>query len=87
MAEMTFEHVQERSRRLANALSSLGLKRGDRVAILLLQCPEALIAHLAAYRLAAATIPSLWLSIGSMSDRSSLHLSQSCGGVVFSLSR
>jgi len=57
MAEMTFEHVQERSRRLANGLSSLGLKRGDRVAILLPQCPEALIAHVAAYRLGAIALP------------------------------
>ena len=57
MAEMTFEHVQERSRRLANALSSLGLKRGDRVAILLPQCPETLIAHVAAYRVGAIALP------------------------------
>jgi acetyl-CoA synthetase len=57
MAGMTFEHVQEHSRRLANALISLGLKRGDRVAILLPQCPETLIAHVAAYRLGAIALP------------------------------
>jgi acetyl-CoA synthetase len=71
IAEMTFEHVQERSRRLANALSSLGLKRSDRVAILLPQCPEALIAHLAAYRLGAIALPLFTLfgleAIGTVS--------------------
>jgi acetyl-CoA synthetase len=71
IAEMTIEHVQERSRRLANALSSLGLKRSDRVAILLPQCPEALIAHLAAYRLGAIALPLFTLfgleAIGTVS--------------------
>ena len=57
MAEMTFEHLQEHSRRLANALSSLGIGKGDRLAILLPQCPETLIAHLAAYRLGAIALP------------------------------
>ncbi len=57
MTEMTFEHVQDRSRRLANAFSSVGIVRGDRVGILLPQCPETLIAHLAAYRLGAIALP------------------------------
>src|ERR1700733_5677548 len=57
MAEMTFEHLHEHSRRLANALSSLGVGKGDRLAILLPRCPEALIAHLAAYRLGAIALP------------------------------
>ena len=57
MAEMSFEHLQDRSRRLANALSAAGVARGDRVGILLPQCPETLIAHLAAYRLGAIALP------------------------------
>ncbi|WJR80908.1 acyl-CoA synthetase [Bradyrhizobium sp. NP1] len=57
MAEMSFEHLQQRSRRLANALSSAGIAKGDRVGILLPQCPETLIVHLAAYRLGAIALP------------------------------
>ena len=57
MAEMSFEHLQDRSRRLANALSAVGVAKGDRVGILLPQCPETLIAHLAAYRLGAIALP------------------------------
>ena len=56
-AEVTFEHLQDQSRRLANALAAHGIGRGDRVGILLPQCPEAAIAHLAAYRLGAVALP------------------------------
>lgn len=55
--ELTFEALQTRSRRLANALAAHGLTRGDRLGILLPQCAEALIAHLAAYRLGAVALP------------------------------
>jgi acetyl-CoA synthetase len=55
--ELTFEHLQDRSKRLANALSAQGIGPGDRVGILLPQCPEALLAHLAAYRLGAVALP------------------------------
>ncbi len=54
---LTFEQLQERSQRLANALAAHGIARGDRIGILLPQCPEALIAHLAAYRLGAIALP------------------------------
>lgn len=56
-AEMSFEHLQEQSRRLANALSAQGVKRGDRIGILLPQCPQTLITHLAAYRIGAIALP------------------------------
>jgi acetyl-CoA synthetase len=56
-AELTFEQLQEHSCRLANALSANGIGVGDRLAILLPQCPQALIAHLAAYRLGAIALP------------------------------
>ncbi len=57
MMDMSFEHLQDRSRRLANAMAALGVTRGDRIGILLPQCSEALIAHLAAYRLGAIALP------------------------------
>jgi acetyl-CoA synthetase len=55
--EFTFEYFHEHSRRLANALIAHGIARGDRIGILLPQCPEALIVHLAAYRLGAVALP------------------------------
>jgi acetyl-CoA synthetase len=55
--EFTFEHLQDRSRRLANALAAHGIAPGERIGILLPQCPEALIVHLAAYRLGAVALP------------------------------
>ena len=45
------------SRRFANAMRARGVGPGDRVAVLLPQSPEALIAHLAAYRLGAIVVP------------------------------
>lgn len=57
VTDFTFEALQERSRRLANALSAQGINRGDRIGILLPQCPEALITHLAAYRIGAIALP------------------------------
>jgi acetyl-CoA synthetase len=60
-SEMTFEHLHEQSSRLANALSAHGVTPGDRIGILLPQCPEALIAHLAAYRLGAIALPLFML--------------------------
>jgi acetyl-CoA synthetase len=55
--ELTFEHLQQQSSRLANALSAHGIARGDRIGILLPQCAEAIIAHLAAYRIGAIALP------------------------------
>ncbi len=54
---VTFEELAERSRRLANALAAHGVAPGDRVGILLPQCPEAVVAHLAAYRMGAIALP------------------------------
>lgn len=56
-AELTFEQLHEHSCRLANALSANEIGAGDRLAILLPQCPQALVAHLAAYRLGAIALP------------------------------
>jgi acetyl-CoA synthetase len=55
--KMTFEHLQDQSRRLANALAARGVSKGDRIGILLPQCPQTVIAHLAAYRLGAIALP------------------------------
>lgn len=54
---LSFEDLQERSCRFANALAAHGIAQGDRIGILLPQCPEAVVAHLAAYRLGAVALP------------------------------
>jgi len=43
--------------RFANALQAKGIRRGDRVALLLPQIPQTAIAHLAAYKLGAIAVP------------------------------
>jgi len=57
VAELSFDRLQELSKRLANALSAKGIDKGDRIGILIPQCPETLVAHLAAYRLGAIALP------------------------------
>ena len=52
-----FLDLKRLSNRLANALTSLGVGAGDRVAILLPQCPEAGITHIAAYKMGAIALP------------------------------
>ena len=56
-ARYTFGDLDTLSNRLANLLISLGLKRGDRVAILLPQRVETGVAHLAAWKAGALSLP------------------------------
>ena len=53
----TFARLRALSNRLANALRAQGLERGDRLGILLPQCPETALAHIAAYKLGAVAVP------------------------------
>ena len=53
----TFAEFRARSNQLAYVLSRLGIKRGDRVGIILSQRPETAVAHLAAYKLGAIALP------------------------------
>ena len=54
---ITFDALRSASARFGNLLRAQGIGRGDRVAVLLPQGPEALLAHLAAYRLGAIAVP------------------------------
>lgn len=54
---ISFAKLAERSTRFAAALSGLGITRGDRVAIMLPQCHEAVVAHLGVYKLGAIVVP------------------------------
>ncbi len=54
---LTYAALHEQANRLANVLQRLGVRKGDRVAIVLPQRPETAIAHMACYRLGAIAMP------------------------------
>jgi len=53
----TFQDLKRLSNRLANALAAKGVRRGDRVAVLLPQSVETIVGHVAAYKLGAIALP------------------------------
>ncbi len=53
----SFADLARLSNRLANALAALGVRRGDRVAILLPQRLETAVGHVAVYKLGAVALP------------------------------
>ena len=55
--EISYGALRDTSNRLANTLRAFGVARGDRVAILLPQAPEAAAAHIAIYKLGAIALP------------------------------
>ncbi len=62
--------------RLGNLLADLGIRRGDRVILQMLNCPEILAAFNAIYRLGAVAVP---LSPLLRPDQAS-HIFRDCGG-------
>ncbi|HLX81086.1 MAG TPA: acyl-CoA synthetase [Burkholderiales bacterium] len=56
-AKYTFWDVQQEANRLSNALAGLGVKRGDRVALILPQRPEMAIAYMAIFQMGAIALP------------------------------
>src|SRR2546421_5343577 len=56
-AAYSFWDIQIAANRLSNALAALGVKRGDRVAIILPQRPETAIAYLAIFQMGAIALP------------------------------
>jgi acetyl-CoA synthetase len=57
VVEYTFAQFKVFSNRLANGLKAHGVQGGDRVGILLGQCPETAITHIAIYKIGAVAIP------------------------------
>ena len=53
----TYWDIQVQANRLSNALAALGVKRGDRVGIVLPQRPETVVAHVACYQMGAVAMP------------------------------
>ena len=60
-AAFTFWDLQQSVNRLSNALAALGIGRGDKIALVLPQRPETLVAHMAAYQLGAVAVPLSFL--------------------------
>ncbi|MDJ1016065.1 MAG: AMP-binding protein [Paracoccaceae bacterium] len=53
----TFARLDDAARRLASAMADEGVRRGDRVAVLLTQSPAVMVAHFAAMKLGAIVLP------------------------------
>jgi acetyl-CoA synthetase len=53
----TFWELKQLSNRLANGFKACGIDPGDRIGILLPQCPETALSHIAAYKIGAIAIP------------------------------
>src|SRR5918994_6714353 len=56
-AAYSFWDIQQAANRLSNALATLGVARGDRVAIILPQRPETAIAYMAVFQMGAVALP------------------------------
>ena len=74
--EITTVETERNSKRLAAALRSLGVKRGDRVLVQMPNCPEVFQSFGAIWRIGAAVVPVNHM-IGA--DESS-YIYQDCGG-------
>jgi len=53
----SFDQLQQQANRLANVLQAFGVRPGDRIGIILPQRIEAVVAHLASYKLGAIALP------------------------------
>ncbi len=56
-ARHSFRDIQLAANRLSNGLAALGVRRGDRVAIVLPQRPETAIAYMAVFQMGAIALP------------------------------
>ncbi len=56
-----YREIQQAANRLSNALAALGVRRGDRVAIIMPQRPETAIAYMAIFQMGAVAVPLSFL--------------------------
>ena len=57
-AKLTYKQLDEQVNRLANALSAMGVKKGDRVALYLPNCPPYIIGYYAILKIGAVVSPN-----------------------------
>src|SRR5689334_16216564 len=55
--EISYRELRDATDRMANALAALGLKKGDRIALYLLNSPQFIIAYFAALKCGATVTP------------------------------
>lgn len=55
--ELTWRNLEDWSNRLANAISDMGYKKGDRVAVYVQSCPQCYVIYLAAFKLGLVGVP------------------------------
>ena len=60
-AALTFWDLQQQANRLSNSLAAAGIARCDRIALILPQRPETIVAHLAVHQLGAIAVPLSFL--------------------------
>jgi len=60
-AAFTYWDIERQANRLANALTAMGVARGDKVALILPQRPETVVAHIAINRIGAVAVPLSFL--------------------------
>jgi acetyl-CoA synthetase len=60
-AAFTFDALRQSADRLSNALRALGVARGERVAIILPQRPETVVAYFACFQMGAIAVPLSFL--------------------------
>ena len=58
---LSYWDLMQEANRLSNALAAMGIARGDRVAILLPQRPETVVAYLACFQMGAVAVPLSFL--------------------------
>ena len=58
---LSYWDLAQESNRLSNALAAMGIARGDRVAIMLPQRPETVVAYLACFQMGAIAVPLSFL--------------------------
>ncbi len=57
----TYWDLQQQANRLSNALTEAGVDAGDKIAIILPQRPETIVAHIACYQMGAVAVPLAFL--------------------------
>jgi len=76
----SFSEVSDRVNRLGNALIRLGIKKGDRIGVLQVNCPEYIEAYFAAARLGAVLVP---LNFRAKAKELSFMIANAEAGVLF----
>ncbi len=82
LQHVTYSELDEQVNRTANYLQSLGLQRGDRVALQLSKCLEFILLHLATVRLDAISLP---LNLAYPPDELKYFLEDSGAKLFFAL--